>query len=317
MKVVVASMLTDEFLSDLRSTFPEVTFESAPTDDEQRREIKDADVFFGMPTRDVFLAADRLRWIQNPGTGIDQFASVPELVDSDVVLTNALGPHTDPMADHVLSMMLTFAHRSRELWDDQRAHRWDTRKYAEKMVGLSGRTMGLLALGGIGMAVARRAHGFGMEVYAVDVRPLPTPPELREVWGMDRLDELIGISDWFVVTVPLTSETRGMIDRRRIGLLKQGAYVIVISRGGIVDEEALLDGLRSGQIEGAGLDVTAQEPLPPDNPLWDMENVLISPHSSAFVPEMGEGRREIFKENLRRFLANEPFLYVCDKQAGF
>jgi phosphoglycerate dehydrogenase-like enzyme len=318
MKVVVAGMLSQEFVKDLRDSFPGVDFQPAATEQEQKRHIKDADVFFGTPSRDVFLSAERLRWIHCPGTGIDRYAEVPELLDSDVVLTNARGPHTNPMADHAFGMILTFAHHLRELWDDQRARRWDTRKYDGRVVELSGRTMGILALGGIGMAVARRAHGFGMSVYAVDKRPMPTPPRyVGTVWGPERLDDLLRMSDWFVITAPLTSETKGLIDRRRIGLLKPSAYLIVVSRGGIIDEDALIEALRSGRLAGAGLDVTAEEPLPQDSPLWDMENVLISPHSSALTPDMWEGRRQIFKENLKRFLANEPFLYVCDKQAGF
>ena len=177
--------------------------------------------------------------------------------------------------------------------------------------------MGILALGDIGAAVAWRAHGFGMDVYAVDKHPRPAPPVVKEVWGLDRLDELLSISDWFVIAPPLTSETRGLIDPRRVGLLKDGAHVIAISRGGIIDEEALIDGLRSGRIAGAGLDVMAVEPLPDSSPLWDMKNVILSPHASAMTSTLSTERRDIFKENLRRFLANEPFVYTVDKVAGF
>ncbi|MCH8205562.1 MAG: D-2-hydroxyacid dehydrogenase [Chloroflexi bacterium] len=317
MKVVVGSAISDEHLHDLRASFPDVTFRPASTEEAQKREIADADVFFGRPTREVFLAADRLRWVQWMGTGIDEISSVSELIDSDVVLTNMPGAHAAAMADHALGMIVALAHRGRELWEDQRQRRWDTAKYDGRMVELSGSTMGILALGDIGRAVARRADAFGMEVYAVDIRPTHRPPEVKEVWGEDRLDDLLGISDWFVVTVPLTSKSRGMLDRRRLGLLKPGGYLIVMSRGGIVDEGALLEGLRAGRIAGAGLDVFDQEPLPPENPFWDMTNVVISPHISALTPEMWEGRRQIFKENLKRFLANEPFLYVCDKREGF
>ena len=316
MKVVIAALATDEMLNALAEEHPEVDFVTADTEDERKREIKDADVYMGFPSREVFLAADHLRWIQHTGTGIDGIMSFPELVDSDVVLTNCRGPHAGPMADHAIGMMVNLAHHTREILEDQKAHRWNAGAYQSRMVELSGKTMGILALGDIGMAVARRAHGFGMRVYGVDKQPVPAP-EVTEAWGPERLDELMEISDWFVVTAPLTSETEGLIDRRRIELLKDGAYVIVVSRGKIIDEEALLDGLRSGRIAGAGLDVTAVEPLPPDSPLWDQENLIISPHVSALTPEMWDGRREIFKENLRRFLGNKPFLYVCDKRAGY
>ena len=177
--------------------------------------------------------------------------------------------------------------------------------------------MGILALGDIGKAVARRAYGFDMDVYAVDLNPVTPPPQVKEVWGLERLDELMGMCDWFVVAAPLTAESRGLIDRRRIGLLKPSSYLIVISRGGIVDEDALADALRDGRLAGAGIDATAIEPLPQESPLWGLDNVVLSPHASALTPQMYEGRRQVFRENMRRFLNNEPFLYVCDKRAGF
>ena len=317
MKIVVASLVSDEFLQDLRGSFPDVTFAPAETEEEQKREIKDADVFYGRPSRDVFRAADKLRWLQWQGTGIDEISKVSELADSDVVLTNMRGPHAAPMADHALGMIISLAHRGRELWDDQRQHTWDTAKYNGRMTELGGSTMGILALGDIGMAIARRAHAFDMEVYAVDLKPMASPPEVREVWGEERLDDLLAMSDWFVVAAPLTEKSRGMLDRRRIGLLKEGARLVVMSRGGIVDEAALLEGLNSGCIAGAALDVFDQEPLPEQSPFWDHPNVVISSHVSALTADMWEARREIFKENLRRFLANQPFLYVCDKREGF
>ena len=317
MKAVISSLITDKFLSELHANFPDVDFEVAETPDEQKLHIKDADVFLGVPSREVFLAADKLRWLQCPGTGIDRIMAVPEILDSDVVVTNARGPHANPIADHTMGMIISFAHNLRELYDDQKAHRWDLRKYDQRMVELGGSTMGILALGDIGSAVARRAHAFGMDVYAVDAREMDPPPEVKEVWGTERLDDLLKISDWFVITVPFTEKTKGLIDRRRIEMMKPGAHLIVVSRGEIVDEEALVDALRSGHLAGAGLDVTAVEPLPADNPLWDLENVVITPHVSALTAEMWEGRRQIFQENLRRFLANEPFLYVCNKREGY
>ena len=317
MKVVMSAKATERFVSELRTTFPDVTFYRAATPEEEMELIRDADVFCGDPSREVFLAAQKLQWIQCPGTGVDKIVSISEIRDSDVILTNARGPHANPMADHVFGMILTFAHCLREQWEDQKAHHWDTGKYDERVLEISGSTLGILALGGIGMAVARRGYGFGMEVYAVDVQPMPTPPEVKAVWGLDRLDELLQMSDWFVITAPFTPETEGLINRRCLELLKPGAHLIAISRGGILDEEALIDGLNSGRIAGAGLDVMDVEPLPADSPLWDMDNVILSPHASALTAEMWEGRRQIFKENLRRFLAGEPFIYVCDKKAGF
>ena len=318
MKIVIGdNYLSDPFLNKLRSNFPEINFQAAYSEEEQMRHIRDADAFVGRVTTKDFLLADKLRWIHNPGTGIDWVPSVPELINSDVVLTNALGAHTEPMADHVFAMILTFAHRMYELREDQKAHRWNTSRYNGGMIDLNGQTIGILSMGGIGMAVARRATGFGMKVYGVDIKPMAPPPEVKEIWGIEHLDELIRISDWFIVTSPLTPETKGIIDNRRIRLLDQETYMIVISRGGIVDEASLTDALLAGHIAGVGLDVTEKEPLPDDSPLWDLDNVIISPHVSAESSKLLVGRQIIFKENLRRFMANEEFIYVCDKTAGF
>ena len=317
MKIVVAGLLGDGFEENLREEFPGIEFAFTVSEEDQVREIKDADVYMGMPSRDVFVAADHLRWLHCPGTGIDKYTEIPELVDSDVVLTNARGPHAAPMADHVMAFCLAFAHKTHLMLLDQKAGVWDAGKYHGEQVEMEGATMGILALGGIGQAIARRANGFGMDVYAVDKKPFSPPSGVKEVWGLDRLDDLLAMSDWFVVTAPYTQDSKGMIGARELGLMKPTAHLIIISRGGIVNEDALYETLESGRIAGAGIDAFEVEPLPEDSAWWGLENVIISPHASALTVQMVNGRREIFKENLRRFLANEPFLYVCDKTAGF
>lgn len=324
MKIVMSPRVTPQqakdetaFVDELRERFPNVTFEMAIEIEDQKQAIKDADVYYGWPTRDVFLQASKLNWIQCPGTGIDDLTNISELVDSDVVVTNCRGPHAPPMADHVMGMIINLAHLWKDLFEDQRTHRWEMRKYQNRQVELSGSTLGILSLGDIGTQIAKRARGFGMKVYAVDKYPESTRKDVDGVWGLDKLDDLIAMSDWFVVAAPYTKDTKNMIDRRRMALMKNGSYLIVISRGGIIDEKALLDELKSGRLAGAGLDVFEEEPLSTNSPFWDMENVVITPHASALTPNMNEKRKGIFVENLKRFLSNKPFLYVCDKRSGF
>jgi len=330
MKVLITPMRLDPagdapFLDDLKISFPEITFELADTIAEQLLSVRDADVFFGWPEREVYLAAQQLEWIHYGGAGIDKISDIPEMIEDPVVLTNTRGPHAAPMADHVFALMLSLSHCLREMNDDQNAHVWETLKYSGRFASLEKRNMGILALGDIGTEVAKRARGFNMQVYAVDKHPERVlqrndgvrPSHVNELWGLNKLDKMLSLSDWLIVTSPLTPETRGLIDRRRLALLKDKARVVVISRGGIVDEDALIDGLRTGHIAGAGLDTVAIEPLSDTSPLWDMDNVVLSPHVASVTPEMWEDRRNIFKENLRRFLAKEPFLYVCDKRGGF
>ena len=317
MKVLIGALITDKFKQDLINEFSNLEFLFGETEQEEIELVADADIYMGNITREIFLASRKIRWIQCPGTGIDKILSIPEIIDSDVVVTNSKGPHTEPMADHGISMMLTFAHRLRDLWEDQKQRKWDLPYYDEKMIELNGSTMGILGVGGIGSAVARRASAFGINVYGVDVDPNAGGPEVKEIWGTDRLNELLSISDWFVVSVPYTSETDNILDRNRLIHLKNGGRLIVLSRGGIVNQSAVLDLLDNGPIAGAGFDVTDIEPLPKTDPLWEHPEVLISPHVSALTTEMWDGRREIFKENLRRYIANEPFIYVCDKTAGY
>ena len=312
MKIVVGTPFLGETIeTDLKLKFPSVDFAVAYKPVDQRREIVDADGVLGWPDRETFLAANRLRWIHVPGMGLDRLEDVPEIAASNVVVTNSPGPHAGPMADHAMGMILALAHRVRDLIDDQRAKRWDTDRYAGRMVDLNGATMGVFGLGGIGRAVAQRALAFGLEIYAVDPSPIEVPAGVRAVWGLDRLDDLIAMSDWFVVTAPKLPELSRIIDKRRLGLMKPSASVIAVSRGGIIDEEALAAALESGSLAGAALDVTEIEPLSADSPLWDLDNLILSPHASALTPAMYEGRRQIFRENLRRFVEGRPLAFVC------
>ena len=307
---------TERRTATLRNAYPAAEFVVASTGEEQIEQIRDADAYYGWPAREVFVAAERLRWVHCPGTGIDQITKIPELIESDVVVTNTKGPHVAPMADHVMGMIVMLAHRWRELMEDQRLHRWETGKYHNTYLQLEGSTMGILALGDIGAAVARRANGFGMNIYAVDVQPRNLP-EVREVWGPDRLDDLLAMSDWFVVTAPLTPATRNLIDARRLGLMKESSRLIVISRGGIVNEGALVGALQSGTIAGAALDAFEPEPLACDSPLWDMDNVIITPHASAYTTDLLTGRWQVYVDFLECFMTGKPFPYVCDKSAGY
>ena len=319
MKVVLDSEADREFVAELRNSFPSVNFCQAPTEADQVREIPDAEVLFGAITPAVFEAARRLRWCHFVGAGFDKLVrGNPAFVASDVILTNAPGTHAIAMADHVMGMILMFAHRLVDMLDDQRAHRWDVDKYRAQMRELEGTTMGLLAVGSIGQGCGRAGSGLwhpglwrGPEAHEAAGGSGPRSGHSRAWSGC------FGISDWLVVTAPLTDGTEGLLNRERIGQLKQGSHLIVISRGGIVDEAAVVEGLRSGSIAGAGFDAVETEPLPDDSPLWDMPNVLISPHVSGDSPQTWERRYRIFKDNLARYLRGDPLLHICDKRAGF
>jgi len=183
---------------------------------------------------------------------------------------------------------------------------------------LTGSTMGIVGLGNVGRAIAHRAAAFEMRVVAVDVTPGPPPAGVERVAGLDGLGALLAESDYVVVTVPWTRETSGMIGAAEIARMKPGAMLVGISRGGIIDEGALVAALRAGRLAAAALDVTSTEPLPNDSPLWDVPNLLITPHVAGGTQFEASHILEIFAENLGRFIRGEsPLRNQVDKARGF
>jgi phosphoglycerate dehydrogenase-like enzyme len=213
--------------------------------------------------------------------------------------------------------MLAFTRHLPALLEDKKARRWDRPGRSQGARELSGSVLGVLGAGKIGSEIARRGLGFGMEIRAVDVNLAAECPGVNEMWGLDRLDDLLRAADYLTVAIPITPETRGLVGKRELGLMKPDAYLFVMSRGGIVDQDALADALANGRLAGAGLDATDPEPLPPEHPLWELPNAIISPHCSGASRQTRERGQQIMRENIRRFLAGEPLLNVCDKRAGF
>ena len=315
MKVVLGTdHLGIEFVEQLRDTFPDTQFTLAITHDEMVQEAAGAEVFLGWPTQEVFLAGSDLKWVHCIGTGVDNLGALSAIANAGTTLTNARGPHTEPMADQTMLFILSLAHNAKQMLEDQANGVWDTAAYDH--VEVAGSRMGLYGFGMIGRAIARRALGFGMQVTAVDPGPDDDVPGV-DVWDTDRLDDLVRISDWLVVACPLTSETTMSVTSSQIGLLKPTASLIVISRGGIVDESALGNALVSGSIKGVALDATKPEPPSSDSPFWGHPNAIISSHSSAQTPEMYEGRRQIVIENLRNYLEGKDLINRVDPVKGY
>ena len=240
----------------------------------------------------------------------------PALVAHPAVMTNAAGIFSDDIADHVMGFVLIFARGFHRYQRYQERHHWMKPPgggYPTDVIHLPDSTLGVFGLGGIGYAVATRAHAFGMRVLAVDPRRTDRPPEVSALWPPDRLPELLAASDFVVLCAPETPETRGLFDAAVIARMRPHSYLINIARGKIVKLDALVDALRAGQIAGAGLDVFDPEPLPADHPLWDMENVVITPHVAGAGPHSMERLHAILLENLRRFADGAPLINVIDK----
>lgn len=270
-----------------------------------RRELKGADVLvlaprFGEMVRDVWDHARHLRWIHSLGAGVERLP-FDLLRESDVVVTNARGVYADALAEFVIAAMLWFAKDFRHLMRNQAARKWEVAPVQR----LEGATAGIIGYGSIGTAVGRRAEALGMRVLAA-----------RRTGGLT-IDELIPQSDYVILSTPLTPDTRHLMNARRIALMRSSAALINVARGGIVDEPALIEALAANRIRGAALDVFETEPLPPDNPLWSLENVLISPHGADRTRDSHERAVAFFRTNLGRFQRGEPLLNIIDRSAGY
>lgn len=316
-KIVLGSRANDARLVTFRDAYPAVTFVAAESADDVIREIADADGFFGNPTRAAYLAARKLRWIQAPSAGIEFVRNVPELVESDVALTNARGAHAATIAEHTFAMLLTLTRGLRFFDHAKGCHTWLRGDGYRNVVGIDGKTMGIVGFGNIGRAIAKRAHAFEMTVMAVDAQEVSANEHVRSVWRLDRLHDLLREIDVLAISAPITAQTHGMIGETEIRLLKPGAYLLVVSRGGIVDEPALLAALQDGHLAGAGLDVTETEPLPPENPLWEAPNLIITPHISGGSQLTTELMWSIFHENVGHFVRGEPLKNLTDKRLGY
>jgi phosphoglycerate dehydrogenase-like enzyme len=317
-KIVFASRVDEAQLATLRAAFPAVTFAVAPDLESQLRELPDADAVISWPAREALPVAKRLRWVHCTSAGIERIRQLPELMEMDeVVLTNGRGAHAPTIADHTFAFILAFTRHLPAILEDKAARRWDRPGRSQAARELGGSVLGILGLGKIGSEIAKRGVGFGMEILAVDASPQAQAPGVAEVWPLTRLDDLLRRSDYLAVAVPITAETRGLIGARELDLMKPDAYLCVMSRGGIVDQDALVDALANGRLAGAGLDATEPEPLPPEHRLWGLPNVIISPHCSGASQATVERGRQILRENLRRFVAGETLINLCDKRAGY
>ena len=279
-------------------------------------EADGADV--GLVTQEFMAAADQLTWIQIPSAGVERYLARPEIQSApdSVVLTNARGVHGPVIAEHVFGMLLSQTRGLAAAQQAQSEGSWD-RGVGTGNTSLAGNTLLVVGMGGIGTEVAKRAKGFDMRVLATVRSQRAAPDFVDRLESAEHLDELLPEADVVVVCLPLTAETEGLFDAERVGRMKRGARLVNIARGQIVDTEALLAALESGQLAGACLDVTYPEPLPAEHPLWSRADVLITPHVAGRADLTGERREALVLENLQRFAAGEPLLNAVDREAGY
>ena len=244
----------------------------------------------------------------------------PELIESDVKLTNAREVHGPVVAEHVIALIFALAKKIPGSVDLQRKHVWGQQLLWDEVPRVrevAGATLGVVGLGSIGRPLVKSAKALGMRVVAVREHPEKGSDGADVVFGPEGIDDLFRQADYVVLAAPVTESTKAFANAERLALMKRGACLINVGRGPLVDETALAAALREKRIGGAALDVFPKEPLAEDSPLWDLPNLLITPHTAALTDKLWERHYALFSENLRRYLGGQTLLAVVDKQKGY
>jgi phosphoglycerate dehydrogenase-like enzyme len=321
MKILIVTGLTlpevtDEEMKAIYVASGEGDIVVVNSTDEARDHWPDAEVAMGILDQKTFPLAKSLRWLHSTAAGADMLM-YPEMVGSNIVITGEKGLVGEHLADHAFGLLLTLTRQLKRATMEA-PKSWPSRPLMRKvMIELSGRTLGIVGLGGTGRSVARRARAFGMDVLAVDSEPVEKTAEVSELWGMDRFHEMLGRCDVVVVCCPLTRETRDLFDDAAFAAMKPGAYIVNVTRGPIINADAIVRALKAGTLVGAGLDVTPIEPLPEDHELWTFPNVMITPHTAGASQYRAGRNVQRFVNNLRHYRNATPMEGVIDKSKGF
>ncbi len=332
-KLLIYPAIDSERIARLQQTSDQLSICNVKKIDEALNEIKDADAFFGKITPELLEAAENLKWIQSPTASLEHYI-FPELVEHPCQLTNMRGLFYDVIADHVMGFVICFARNLHQYIRQQSQSRWQpiggeagqpdfvtgpgqVSQVDRSHLHLADCSLGIIGAGSIGAEIGKRAAAFGMTVYAVDPYTKEIPGVVDDVWGVDRLNDLLAISDFVVIAAPHTPETEKLFRTEQFRQMKSSAYLINIGRGAIVDLQDLTTALQNGDIKGTALDVFEIEPLPEEHPLWLMDNAILTPHIAAASTRISERHLETFLENLRCFLTGKPFITLADKRQWF
>src|SRR4051794_4553113 len=310
-KKVLIPRWEPERIEDLRSAVPEIELVVAK---DSREQVRDVDASFGFIDAALIRAGEKLRWVQQGSAGGEGVVTIPELVERDIVLTNMQRILAPEIADQAIAYLLAF---TRDLTRFIRQPPEGDWRHPPGVVfeELQGKTLLVIGLGGIGSEIARRAFGFGMRVLATDPKVIEKPLFVEELHRPDAFHRLLPRADVVASAVPLTPLTRRMIGAKEFGMMKPGVIPVNVSRGGVVDTDALVAALDRGHVAAAGLDVTDPEPLPAGHPLWT-RNVIITPHTAGQSPGGRRRVHELFRENLRRFAGGGRRLKIAGKKGG-
>jgi len=304
----------------VKRAYPEMKVVHLTTYDHMNDELPDTDIFVGYSLRpEQFLRAKKLKWIHATAAGVGQLM-FPELRQSSVVVTNASGVHSVPMAEHLLGLLLALARRFPSAFRHQMSSHWGQQEIWDDQLRpreLMGQLLLLVGFGAIGREVAKRVRPLGMKIWAVTRSGQGNPALADRFLPASQLEEVLPEADYVILAAPETPETHHLMNAKRLAAMKPTAFLINVARGSLIDEDALIDTLQRRAIAGAALDVTEREPLPSDSPLWTLDNVFITPHISAVSEFLWERQTELLLENLKRWFAGEELINRVDLRRGY
>jgi phosphoglycerate dehydrogenase-like enzyme len=315
MRIVLCYPVAAHHIAQIQAAAPQAELVDAGQE-RIAEEIHSADIFCGHAKVPLdwerVVAGGRLRWIQSSAAGLDH-CLVPAVVESDITVTSASGVLAEQVSEQALALLLGLLRGLPTYFRAQQAREFIRRPTRD----LHDATVGIVGLGGVGRRIAEVLSPFRVRILATDMFPVDKPAHVEELFPHTALDELLPRVDILILAVPLTPQTRGMIDAAKLALLRRGSILINVARGPLVLENDFVDALESGQLWGAGVDVTAEEPLPPESRLWSQPNVIITPHVGGQSRRRIDQMTDFFVENLRRYQCGEPLRNLVDKHLGF
>jgi phosphoglycerate dehydrogenase-like enzyme len=317
LEVAYTPFMEDDSVRRMRATAPLEVIRSRKQEIPPAlyEELAGTEILIALDTPvDLLARAPKLRWIHNIGSGTDHYRG-SGVLESEVILTSSKGVAARTIAEFVMGQLLALAKRMPERFELKGRHEWRRLRNFD----LYGATLGIVGLGEIGSQVAPLAKAFGMEVLATKrtVPEGPPPPNVDRLYRREDLREMLGRCDAVLIAVAYTPDTRGMIGAAELAAMRRGSYLMDVSRGGVLDEDAFVEALTSGHLAGAALDVFNEEPLPPTSRLWDLPNLIMSSHNAVGLENYGRAVLQSFTQNLRRYLAGEPLRNVVTAEAGY
>ncbi len=306
------------FAASIRRRWPAMHVLQLPTCDHVLDELPDTDILVGFSLRpEQFAQAKKLKWIHATAAGVGQLM-YPELRRSAIVLTNARGIHSVPMSEHILGMLIAMARRFPDAFRFQQAAHWAQQEiWDARPAELNGKVLLIVGFGSIGHALARLLQPMGMRIWGMTRSGRGDAELVERILPAAELHAALPQADFVILAAPETPDTRQMIGARELALMKPTAYFFNVARGTLVDQDALIAALRARTIAGAALDVTAEEPLPPESPLWKLDNVFITPHISAATQNLWQRQEDLLLENLERWFDGRELLNRVDLERGY